>query len=147
MPLLLTFFKFDVHDWITSDKIASMNVQQIGAYIMLLAHCWSQARCSLPNDPLVLRRLSRWQDDRDGDLGPVLACFTPLKRTGRLTNRRLYREWQQARAKIKLFRTSGQRGAQKRWPNGSQAQIPMKEAGTMPAEVKALLSKIGKPMA
>jgi uncharacterized protein YdaU (DUF1376 family) len=115
MPLLLPFFKFNVTDWLTSEKIALMEPPHIGAYIMLLAQCWTQESCTLPSDPLVLKKLSHWKEEQWGDFAPVLACFAPLKKTGRLTNPRLYLEWQEARARMEMLSESGQRGARKRW--------------------------------
>jgi len=136
VPLLLPFFKFYVLDWITSEKIATMETPHIGAYSMLLAHCWAQATCSLPNDPAYLKTLSKWDDARYGDFEPVLACFPPLKRTGRVTNPRLYAEWIKAKQQIELLSESGQKGAAKRWaekprrvsvPNGRDYQAESKE--------------------
>lgn len=115
MPLLLPFFKFNVTDWLTSEKIALMEAPHVGAYIMLLAQCWSDSQCSLPSDPAILKKLSKWDEGKYGDFGPVLACFIPLKKTGRLTNARLYQEWLDARQRTEVLSESGQRGAAKRW--------------------------------
>ena len=115
MPLLLPFFKFNVADWLTSEKIALMEPPQIGAYIMLLAQCWTQESCTLPSDPLILKKLTKWDDQKHGDFTPVLACFVPMKKTDRLTNPRLYQEWREARQRTDLLSESGQRGAAKRW--------------------------------
>lgn len=115
MALLLPFFKFDVIAWLTSEKIAFMHAQHIGAYIMLLTQCWTQETCTLPNDPVQLKTWGKWQDEQHGDFSPVLACFPLFKKTGRLTNPRLYKEWLHARARSEVLSESGHRGAQKRW--------------------------------
>jgi len=115
MPLLLPFFKFDVFAWITSEKIAAMTAPHVGSYIMLLAHCWAQATCTLPNNIGQLKTWGKWDEDRYGDFAPVLACFEPVKKTGRLTNPRLYAEWLDARARMNILSESGQKGAAKRW--------------------------------
>lgn len=91
-----------------------MEAPQIGCYITLLAQCWTQDQCTLPSDPLILQRLSKWRDSY-GDFQPVLACFPPFKKTGRVTNPRLYAEWQEARTRTEVLSESGQRGAEKRW--------------------------------
>lgn len=128
MPLLLPFFKFNVTDWLTSEKIALMEAPHIGCYIMLLAQCWSERQCSLPSDPVILKKLSNWSDEKWGDFSPVLACFEPLKKTGRLTNPRLYREWLEARQRTEVLSESGQRGAEKRWAS----KVPKPKPITVP---------------
>lgn len=139
MPLLLPFFKFNVSDWLTSEKIALMSPPHIGAYIMLLAQCWSQANCTIPSEVGVLKKLSRWDDDLYGDFGPVLACFERLnKQTDRLTNRRLYTEWVETRQRLHLLSESGQRGAEKRWAKKakpvSNGHAILKGKTALPAE-------------
>ncbi len=115
MPLLLPFFKFNVSDWLTSQKIAMMSAAQVGSYIMLLTHCWAQATCTLPSDRIILKTLAKWTDDCPGNFDEVIACFVPYKKTGRLTNPRLYHEWLDTRQRLDILSESGQRGAEKRW--------------------------------
>ncbi len=113
MPLSLPYFKFNVSDWILSEKIEAMSGSQVGAYIMLLAHCWASGNCTLPNEQSTLKSKARWQGN-DEDFQPVLNCFSP-SRSGRLTNKRLYREWEEAMSKTDERRQSGLKGAEKRW--------------------------------
>ncbi len=115
MPLLLPFFKFNVTDWLTSEKIASMEASHIGSYIMLLSCCWAQATCTLPNDETLLKKMAKWQDEKFGSFAPVMKCFIPYKKTGRLTNPRLYNEWKEALTKREVLSESGHHGALKRW--------------------------------
>jgi len=129
MPLSLPFFKFNVTDWLTSEKIALMEAPHIGSYIMLLAQCWTQATCTLPSDPRILKKLSKWHDEHYGDFGPVLACFVPVKNTGRVTNPRLYQEWLEAKQRTEMLSESGQRGAVKRWAK----KQPTRTRDTTPA--------------
>ncbi len=142
MPLLLPFMKLFVNDWLTSEKIALMEPPHIGCYIMLLTQCWTQPTCTLPNDILVLKKLSRWNDEKWGDFSPVFACFTPVKKTGRVTNARLYEEWTKAQARNALYRQSGQRGAAKRWAGTSAREITRttesKKSSDWMATLKAL---------
>jgi uncharacterized protein YdaU (DUF1376 family) len=114
VPLLLPFFKFYVLDWLTSEKVMQMSGPQVGSYIMLLAHCWAQATCTIPADRVTLYKLSKWEGT-DDDFQPVLSCFTPFKKTGRLCNPRLYAEWSEAMQRTEVLSESGQKGALKRW--------------------------------
>lgn len=140
MPLSLPFFKFNVTDWLTSEKIALMEPPQIGAYIMLLAQCWTQESCTLPSDPLVLKKLSKWHDETYGDFSPVLACFHPVKKTGRVTNRRLYTEWLEAKQRTEVLSESGQRGALKRWTPKLIHAKPMSNGRDYRDESKQILT-------
>lgn len=139
MPLLLPFFKFNVTDWLTSEKIALMEAPHIGCYIMLLAQCWTQETCTLPSDPLVLQRLSKWQDSY-GDFAPVLACFTLLKKTGRVTNPRLYAEWLDAKHRTQVLSESGQHGAQIRWAVKPSKTKPVNNGRDYRSESKTVLA-------
>ena len=115
MPIILPFFKFFVHDWLQSEKIALMEHAQVGAYIMLLAKCWAHESCTIPQQPQVLKTMINWRGT-DEEFGPVLACFKPLTRgSQRLTNPRLYAEWQAAKQRTDVLSESGQKGAAKRW--------------------------------
>ena len=149
MPLLLPFFKFFVNDWLNSEKIALMSHAQIGAYIMLLAKCWTQETCTLPGELTTLRTLIQWKGT-DQELSCVLTCFTPTKRPkGRLVNKRLYTEWQAAMLRTRRLQEGGKKGAQTRWadPSTPLNHTPLPptpcELGPMPPELKSLIAKIG----
>ena len=88
-------FQFYVKDWLTSRKIARMTLSQVGAYSLLLAHCWDSDDCSLPDDEAALATLSRmgklWFTAASK---PLKECFVSHPKTkGALTNKRLYSEW------------------------------------------------------
>lgn len=145
MPLLLPYFKFNVSDWILSEKIEAMSGQQVGAYIMLLAHCWASINCTLPTERSALKSKARWKGN-DEDFQLVLACFTPI-RGGRLTNKRLYREWEEAMNKTDERRESGLKGARKRWAEKPTKIVPIngRDYLTESKEVLAFLNdKSGK---
>jgi len=115
VSISLPFFKFFIHDWLQSERIALMEHAQIGAYIMLLAKCWAHESCSLPQQPQILKTMINWRGT-DEDFIPVLACFKPLTRgSQRLTNPRLYAEWLEAKQRTEMLSESGQKGAAKRW--------------------------------
>ncbi len=137
MPLSLPYFKFNVSDWILSEKIEGMSSSQVGAYIMLLAHCWASGNCTLPNEQSTLKLKARWQGN-DEDFQPVLNCFSPT-RGGRLTNKRLYREWEEAMSKTDERRESGLKGAQKRWAE-KPTKIPITNGRDYLTESKEVLA-------
>lgn len=140
MPLLLPFFKFDVIAWLTSEQIAFMQAQHVGAYIMLLAQCWTQPTCTLPNEIAQLKTWGKWRDEQHGDFGPVLSCFKLMKKTGRLMNPRLYQEWLDARQRTELLSESGQRGAVKRWGKTLKTPAPISNGRDYRGEAKTVLS-------
>ena len=89
-------FQLYVKDWLTSRKIAVMDLAQVGAYILLLTACWDSDDCSLPDDEKTLATLSRMGEQWFTDASaPVRTCFTPHpKHLGHLTNKRLLAEFQ-----------------------------------------------------
>lgn len=145
MPLSLPYFKFNVSDWILSEKIEAMSGPQVGAYIMLLAHCWASGNCTLPNEPSTLKSKARWQGN-DEDFQLVLDCFCP-SRGGRLTNKRLYREWEEAMDKTDERRQSGLKGATKRWAPKQARTIPthLSNGHTVVKKGKRPISEDDKP--
>lgn len=95
-------FQFYPADWLSSPKIQLMNAEQEGGYIRLLCYCWSDKDCSLPDDDVVLSKLSRLNEGWfNGGSTMVRECFIlhPTK-IGFLTNERLLKE----REKQKLWK-------------------------------------------
>jgi len=137
----LPFFKFYVNDWLNSEKIAFLTLEQVGAYIMLLAKEWTQPTCTLPGDPRLLTALIKWTGSEESFL-PVLACFVPTKKpAGRLYNPRLLKEWEAAQLKSQLWRESGRLGAEKRWAEKPAPAPRSNENGRdYQAESKAVLA-------
>ena len=103
-------FQFYVKDWLTSRKIAVMDLAQVGAYILLLAACWDSDDCSLPDDDRTLAALSRMGEQWSTDASaPVRACFVAHpKHPGHLTNERLLAEFKS----LQKFRRDKQRAGQ-----------------------------------
>jgi uncharacterized protein YdaU (DUF1376 family) len=103
-------FQFYVKDWLTSRKIAVMDLAQVGAYSFLLAACWDSDDCSLPDDDKTLSILSRMGEQWCTDASaPVRACFIPHpKHPGHLTNERLLAEFKS----LQKFRRDKQRAGQ-----------------------------------
>jgi len=104
-------FQWYVKDWLTSKKRAVMSLEQQGAYLNLLCHCWDSADCSLPGDDAALAALSEARD-RWSTIGPeVRACFiVHPKQPDRLTNKRLLFEFKQLCRKRRERQKSGQIG-------------------------------------
>lgn len=100
-------FQFYVKDWLTSRKIAVMDLSQVGAYSFLLAACWDSDDCSLPDDEKTLAALSRMGEQWCTDASaPVRACFVAHpKHPGHLTNERLLAEFKS----LQKFRRDKQR--------------------------------------
>ena len=100
-------FQFYVKDWLTSRKIAVMDLSQVGAYSFLLAACCDSDDCSLPDDDKTLSALSRMGEQWCTDASaPVRACFIPHpKHPGHLTNERLLAEFKS----LQKFRRDKQR--------------------------------------
>lgn len=103
-------FQFYVKDWLTSRKIAVMDLAQVGAYSFLLAACWDSDDCSLPDDDRTLAALSRMGEQWCTDASEsVRACFVPHpKHPGHLTNERLLAEFKS----LQKFRRNKQRAGQ-----------------------------------
>lgn len=99
------WFPFYPNDFLSSNTVALMSTEEIGAYLLLLCAAWNDPACSLPTDDDSLRKLGRFT----GDLSRIKTCFI-LKR-GRLLNKRLYTEWEKVNHRSRL----GYQSAMKRW--------------------------------
>lgn len=87
-------FQWYGKDWLTSKKRAVMDLEQQGAYVNLLSHCWDTDDCSLPNDDTMLAALSELRDRWSDRAAPLKACFVEHpKRPGHITNLRLLEEF------------------------------------------------------
>lgn len=115
MPLLLPFFKFDVQAWLTSETVMLMMNDQRGGFITLLAKCWAHLSCSLPNDRERVKALADWRGN-DEEFERVWGCFIPdRKQPDRLINRRLMKEWKEAKLKQAFYAERAKAGAEARW--------------------------------
>lgn len=109
------YFKFYPKDWLTSNTIILMTLEQTGAYIGLLCNAWSEDCCTLPREPDLLKRLAKWNDEQHGDFAPVLACF-PLTRNGkRRHNPRLSKERLEATTYRDKQSDGGRKGMESRY--------------------------------
>lgn len=104
-------FQFYVDAWLSSSSIAAMSPAQEGAYIHLLALCWSNARLALTGDPGKLALMSRLNGDWAA-LGPeILTNFVehPIDGPGWLTNTKLI----EVRYNSMLHAAAGQAGGKR----------------------------------
>src|SRR5215831_704618 len=104
-------FQFYAKDWLSSKKIAMMTLEEEGAYIHLLAHCWDSPDCTLPDDDSELAQLSRMGERWfNGGSTTLRKSFVPHPRKpGRLTNLRLLEEFRKYTRWIQKSREGGLR--------------------------------------
>lgn len=107
-------FQFYVRDWLSSKKIVMMTLEEEGAYIHLLAHCWDSPDCTLPDDDLELAQLSRMGERwLNGGSSTLRKCFVPHPRKPeRLTNLRLLEEFRKYAHWIQKSREGGIRSGE-----------------------------------
>lgn len=112
------YFPFYVADWLTSETVVTMTLEQRGAYITLLCHQWIKG--SIPDDIGGLAALVGVDSTAMAELWHTLKkCFVPYsKGHGRLVNQRLLSEWQKSRKVSFLKAEAGRKGAKARWSKG-----------------------------
>jgi uncharacterized protein YdaU (DUF1376 family) len=93
-----------------------MTLEEEGAYIRLLAHCWDTDDCTLPDDDNALAELSRlgtkWHTNDSGS--KLKQCFEPHpKKPGRLINVRLHSEFTSLKKFTKKKQEAGRQGGVK----------------------------------
>lgn len=104
-----TWFQLNADSLLSDPCTASMEVGEIGAYVLLLGNLWMSPDCTLPNDQRLLRELCKYA----GDMTRVLACFSV--RDGRLTHDQLHAEWSKLVAFKAACGKAGKRGMVSRW--------------------------------
>lgn len=88
---------FYVNDWLSSSRVARMTLEQQGAYMRLLCHCWASQDASLPADDDSLKALSGLGEGwlLNGSR-LVRDCFEPHPtKQDHLTQERLFELWQE----------------------------------------------------
>ena len=87
-------FQFYPRDFLASESVSLMSREDVGAYILLLCHCWAGEDCSLPEDKSALSTLSRGDgsshDEAIARLWPRFIAHPWLSH--RITNERLFEE-------------------------------------------------------
>ena len=120
----LTRFDFNAKDFMHSDNVRSMNLQEIGQYVLLLCEAWlTDKDASLPSDIEALTSMCRGKSPSD----KVLKMFPVVPETGRLRNPRLYTEWMLAKKRSQ----DGRGAAELRWEKQRNATaLPEHETGS-----------------
>lgn len=133
MPVDLTRFDFYAKNFIHSDNIRAMSLEEIGQYIILLCESWLTGKdCTLPEDPKTLSNLCRGSKVTN----KVLDMFPVVPELGRRRNDRLYEEWLTAVKRSE----DGKAAVQARWNGGNTTVIRPYDIGNTPSE-KLVLPK------
>ena len=139
-------FQFYPKDFLSSSKVGRMSLTEIGAYAVLLMHCWLDN--GLPTDARALAsilRVKAVQFDRMWS-GALHECF--VERGGKLHNGRLDEE----RKKQADFRKQQTDRVNKRWErerntkarNTTEYQAPNESGNTLQSAISNLQSPISK---
>ena len=111
------YFPFYVDDWLDSDDVFEMSLEERGAYITLLAAMWKRGGSVKDDQRLVCHilgcRPAKWKKIRaklEGDLGVIFS------ENGQLFNKRLSKEFQKLCKKSQKSRES----ANKRWQESDE---------------------------
>jgi len=134
-----------VNDWLASSKRKSMEDYEQNGYFLLLNHAWNDPDCCLPDDDIVLARLSelgkKWIKS-----GPRLrACFEPHhSRAGFIFNRRQFAEREQQQRRLEASKRSALAGAQGRWNNRNAAAMRPHSGGNADHDADGVLDPMRK---
>lgn len=106
-------FQFYPRDFLADQLVACMTLQERGAYITLLCHCWTEG--SIPDDVARIGVLLGLPYRAALKLWPALeSCFTKID-GGRLIQKRLEIVRAEQAAHRELQSDKGRRGAEARW--------------------------------
>ena len=118
-------FQFYAGDWLSSQNVMAMTLEEEGAFVRLLAIAWKDPDCGISSDESRLSKLmkGRWSRVREA----VLPMFVEHPTApGKLINPRLYREWERLQKRRETMSAAGKAGAEKKWGSHSRAsETPM----------------------
>lgn len=97
------YFPFYPGDFLSDFKVASMNMEERGAYITLLSHDWRET--GIPNDPDLLKSICGNPENWPTIWAKVRQCF--YRKNDRLFNKRLEKERKKYYAWIRKSREGG----------------------------------------
>lgn len=122
---------FYVNDWLSSGNVTCMSLEQQGAFLRLLCHCWASQDASLPDDDDQLAALSGMgQGWLQGGCTLVRKCLVPHPdKPGHLTNERTRQLWierQEWRQKSSEGGLKSAAAKKKRQPNGGSTTVSTK---------------------
>ena len=84
------WFPWYINDFLGSTRVLVMEIEAVGAYILLLSVAWNEKDGGLPDDDRALSKLSRAGDKWDSIKESIRVMFKPYK--DRLYNRKLLEE-------------------------------------------------------
>ncbi len=119
------WFPFYASDWLSDQDVMLMNSDERGQYIQLLANCWNDKDCSIPDNGTAIGLLCGCHIAND----KVLSKFVkhPYKKNA-LTNSRLMAERVEQVAFKKSKSRAGAKGARVRWKSqadGTAIDVPI----------------------
>jgi len=110
------YMPFYVNDYLSSSKVSCMALEEQGAYVRLLCHCWASQDASLPKDDIALALLSGLGKSWTKSSGNrIKKCFIdhPTK-ADHLTNEKLYDVWQQQVIRAEKCAQGGRKSGESR---------------------------------
>lgn len=114
-------FQYYPKDFISDDKVAPMNLKEVGAYWLLLSYCWTEN--GLKNDQDYLKGLCKNDSEWEQIWKKISKCFYSKKnKNNRLFNRRLDEERKKQNEFKEKMTESGKIGAEKRWGGHRQVE-------------------------
>jgi uncharacterized protein YdaU (DUF1376 family) len=117
-------FQSYAKEFLQDEAVIGMNLDAVGAYIILLCHQWNEG--SIPADTSLLSRICRTTVERMEEIWPQLAVkFRHLRRdtTTRLVNEKLEIVRQEKLRYSSKQAISGEHGAQRRWSSAAKEQL------------------------
>lgn len=114
-----------VGDWLSSESVTAMLLEQQGAFMRLLCHAWLSGSCSLPDNDTTLAALSTLGDKWLGPNSEIIRGCFKKKRLGnetRLVNDRQYKEWQNRRKHAEKSREGGLKSGESRRSGTNQTR-------------------------
>ena len=106
-------FQFYPADFLADENVAAMTLEERGAYITLICHCWTEG--SIPSDGKRVARLLHIPSKRLALLWHTLStCFTEAPENGRLVQPRVERERDKQRERRERNIQAGQMGGRQK---------------------------------
>ena len=105
-------FQFYPSDWLSSQKIETMTLEEQGIYIRLMCHDWLND--GIPEDPKMIARLGRTTEENGKRISELCFRHHP-RRKGLMTNLRLEQERQKQKLNRMRRIEAGKAGAEARW--------------------------------
>ena len=113
----LPYIPLNISDFLSDDKVALMNTEEVGAYILLLCRAWQQEPPgTLPDNDTYLAAWSRCSPLKWSTMKPMV--MNPFRLTDdRWHMDRMIRDHNQVSDTLQKRREAAQKGAEARWSN------------------------------